>query len=92
VLLLGLGAATLTSGSGLPGGKKWPWWFATGLFVINGFGDVVSFIAIRDAVRSASGILIRSVFTFLLDPSLPYARVPTRLRRIILWQPLTDAD
>jgi hypothetical protein len=57
----------LIAGIGLLRGRKWAWWFAIGLLAINGCGDEVSFIVTRDAVRSASGILICSVFVFLLS-------------------------
>ena len=66
VLLLGVGASTLIVGVGLLRRRKWAWWLAIGLFAINGCGDLVSFIVVRDAVRSASGILICSVFVLLL--------------------------
>jgi hypothetical protein len=70
VFLLVLGASTLIAGIGLLRRRKWAWWFAMGLFAINGCGDVVSFIVTGDAVRSVSGILVCSVFLFLLSHSV----------------------
>ncbi len=67
VLLLGLAAATLAAAIGLLRGKKWAWWIAVALFVINGTGDVVSFIITRDVVRSASGVAICAAFLYGLS-------------------------
>jgi hypothetical protein len=67
VLLLVLGVGTSAAAAGLLQGKKWSWWFAMVLFTINGCGDVVSFFATRDILRSGSGVVIASVFLYALS-------------------------
>jgi len=66
VFLLALAAATAMGGQGLLKGKRWAWWFALGLFVVNGCGDIVSFIVTGDWLRSGSGIMVAAVFIYLL--------------------------
>ncbi|SRR5713101_219034 len=62
VLLLMLGVGIFAAGLGLLRGKRWAWWFAIALFAIDGCGDIVSFFITGDALRSASGVVISSVF------------------------------
>jgi hypothetical protein len=66
LLLLALGLATFTAARSLLYGKRWAWWFAVALFAVNGLGDVVSFLATRDAMRSISGVTIAVVFLYFL--------------------------
>jgi hypothetical protein len=66
-MLLTLAAMTLVAAIGLLRGRKWAWWMAAALFTINGVGDVVSFFITRDALRSASGILICAAFLYTLS-------------------------
>jgi hypothetical protein len=49
---------TFAAANGLLLRKAWAWWFALILFVVNGIGDVVSFIVTGDWLRSASGVVI----------------------------------
>lgn len=66
VLLLGLAVGTASAAGGLLRARKWAWWFAVGLFAINGGGDLVSFWVTGDAVRSASGLVVCSAFLYVL--------------------------
>ncbi len=67
ILLLFLGAGTLVAGVGLLRRKRWAWWFAVVLFLINGAGDVVSAIVTGDWLRSAAGVVLCSVFVWSLN-------------------------
>jgi hypothetical protein len=66
VLLLALGMVTATAGWGLLRGRRWAWWIAVAVFAINGLGDVLTTIVRRDVLRGGSGVLIASLFLFLL--------------------------
>jgi hypothetical protein len=66
-LLLALAGGTFTAAMGLLRGKKWAWWFAVVLFLINACGDLVSFFITRDWLKSASGIAICTAFLFALS-------------------------
>jgi hypothetical protein len=66
VPLLLLGVGTFAAGLGLLHARKWAWWFAVILFAINGAGDLVSFVATGDWLRSASGVVISSAFLWSL--------------------------
>lgn len=66
VLLLALGMVTAIAGWGLLRGRRWAWWIAVAVFAINGLGDVLTMIVRRDVVRGGSGVLIASLFLFLL--------------------------
>ena len=66
VLLLALGIVTATTGWGLLRGRRWAWWIAVAVFAINGCGDLLTLIVQRDVVKGGSGVLIASVFLFLL--------------------------
>jgi hypothetical protein len=57
---------TATTGWGLLRGRRWAWWIAVAVFTINGCGDLVTLIVRRDVVKGGSGVLIASVFLFLL--------------------------
>lgn len=62
VALILLGLATFAAARGLLRRDLWAWWFAIILFTVNGIGDLVSFVATGDWLRSASGVVISSVF------------------------------
>lgn len=62
VPLLVLGVGTFAAANGLLQRRRWAWWFAVVLFVVNAIGDVVSFILIGDWLRSASGIVVALAF------------------------------
>jgi len=66
-LLLVLGAGTSAAAIGLLQRRRWAWWFAMALFAVNGSGDVVSFVANRDWLRSASGVVIACTFAYCLN-------------------------
>jgi hypothetical protein len=65
--LLLLGVGTFAAANGLLRGKAWAWWFSVVLFIVNGIGDLVSFIVTGDWLRSASGVVIASAFLWLLS-------------------------
>jgi len=65
-LLLGLAAAMVIAGRAFLRGKRWSWWFAIVLFAMNGCGDIVSFVATRDWLRSGSGIIVAAAFVVAL--------------------------
>lgn len=65
-LLMGLAGACFVAGRGLLRGRKSAWRFAIALFTLNGVGDAASFIVTHDALRSATGFVLCSVFLFAL--------------------------
>lgn len=65
--LLALGVGTFAAGKGLLQGSRWAWWFAVVLFVVNGIGDVVSFIVTGDWLKSASGVVVALGFLWALS-------------------------
>jgi len=67
VPLLALAIGTASAARGLLRGRRWAWWFTVVLFTVNGFGDLVSFPVTRDALRSASGVVISSAFLYALS-------------------------
>jgi uncharacterized membrane protein (DUF2068 family) len=64
--LLALGVGTFVSAWGLVRGRKWAWWFSVSLFALNAAGDLVSFFATHEALRSISGMVISFVFIYCL--------------------------
>ena len=66
VLLLAIGAGTAAAGRGLLRGRRWAWWFAVALFIINGCGDVVGLIATGDWLRSGAGVAVAAVCLYAL--------------------------
>jgi hypothetical protein len=66
VLLLALGMVTGIAGRGLLRGKRWAWWIAVVVFAANGLGDLLTLVVRRDVVKGGSGVLIASLFLFLL--------------------------
>jgi hypothetical protein len=65
-MLLVLGCATLGGASGLLRGRRWAWWFAVVLFIVNGLGDLVSLFVIHDWVRSGGGAAVGAAFVAAL--------------------------
>ena len=65
-LLLALGIVTAIAGAGLLRGRRWAWWIAVAVFAINGLGDLLTMVVHRDVVKGGSGVLIASIFLFLL--------------------------
>jgi hypothetical protein len=63
-LLLALAATTAATAIGLLRAKQWAWWMAVGLFVVNGCGVVISYFITGDALRSASGVMICTLFLY----------------------------
>ena len=66
VALLMLGIGTSAAAVGLLRGRAWAWWFPMVLFAVNGLGDVVNFVVTGDWLRSASGVVVSSVFMLAL--------------------------
>ncbi len=66
VLLFALAAGTAAGAVGMLQGRRWAWWFAVALFIINGCGDVVGFIATGDWLRSGSGVAVAALFVYAL--------------------------
>lgn len=66
VLLPALGIVAAIAGWGLLRGKQWAWWIAVAVFAVNGLGDLLTIVVQRDWVKGGSGVLIASVFLFLL--------------------------
>ena len=66
VLLFALGCSTLAAAIGLRRARRWAWWFAVILFIVNTSGDVVALFLLRDWLRSGSGVLIGLMFVFAL--------------------------
>lgn len=67
VPLVLLGAGTAAAAVGLLRRRKWAWWFAVLLFLVDGCGDVVAFFATGDLPRSVSGVVISSAFLYSLS-------------------------
>jgi hypothetical protein len=65
-LLLALGAAVFAAAIGLLRRKRWAWWFAACLFLVDASGDAVSLAVTGDWLRSAAGIAISGAFLFAL--------------------------
>lgn len=51
---------------GLSRGRRWAWWAAVVMFVVNGVGDVGSLIVMRDYVRAGSGVVVDGIFLVVL--------------------------
>jgi uncharacterized membrane protein YfcA len=66
VLLLALGVGTFCAARGLLQGKRWAWWFAVVLFIVDACGDAVSYFITRDALRSVVGVVVSGTFLVLL--------------------------
>ena len=67
LFLLALAAGTGSAAVGLRRGRRWAWWFAVVLFVMDGAGDLVSYAVTRDVVRSLAGVAICLVFLYALS-------------------------
>jgi len=65
-LLLTLAVVALATALGLLAGKKWSWRAAVVLFAVNGLGDLITLIVAHDLARSGSGVLVASLFLYLL--------------------------
>ncbi len=66
LFLLVLSGGTFSAAIGLLRRRKWAWWFAVVLFVVDGCGDVISFFATRELLRSATGVAITSAFLYAI--------------------------
>jgi len=67
ILLAALAVGTFAAAVGLLRGRKWAWWFSVVLFAVNGTGDLLSFLATRDLIRSLSGVVIAAAFLIALS-------------------------
>jgi hypothetical protein len=63
-LMLGLVAGT--TAWGIAHGRRWAWWLAILIFVINGIGDMFGLLATRDLLKSGSGFVIALGFLLIL--------------------------
>ncbi|HZD94239.1 MAG TPA: hypothetical protein VE133_08295 [Candidatus Sulfotelmatobacter sp.] len=66
LFLLALGCGTFFAALGLRQGHPWAWWFAIVLFAVDGTGDVVSYFLVHDVLRTVTGVIVSSVFIYLL--------------------------
>jgi hypothetical protein len=66
ILFLVLSAVTAAAAVGLLRRRRWAWWIAVAVFVINGCGDLVTLIAAHDLVRGGAGIVVAGLFLFFL--------------------------
>jgi len=66
MLLFLVGCVTAIAGAGLLRGRRWAWWIAIGIFVINGLGDLTALFVAGDRVKGGSGVLIAGGFLFFL--------------------------
>ena len=65
-LLLIVALVAATTGIGLLRRRRWALLLAVATFAVNGLGDLVSLLILRDWLRGGSGILIDAIFLFLL--------------------------
>jgi len=72
VLLLALGAGCGAAGVGLLRGRRWAWYFALGVFLTNGLGDLVQ-IGLGRVAQGITGVAISLGFVWILvrGKSLP---------------------
>jgi hypothetical protein len=66
VFLWALSIAVFTAAIGLLRGRRWAWWFAVALFVVDGSGDVISYFVTHDLPRTVVGAAVSSTFVFVL--------------------------
>ncbi len=64
-LLLALGAVCGAAGVGLLRGKRWAWYIALGVFLVNGLGDLVQ-IALGRIAQGVTGVAISLGFAWML--------------------------
>ena len=81
VLLLALGIGTVAAATGLLHRRKWAWWFAMVLFAIDGCGDVLTFFATGDLLRTVFGVAVSATFLYFL--TRPRVRQYFRENRLI---------
>ncbi len=67
IFLIALGCGTFSAAIGMLRGRNWAWWFAVVLFIVDGTGDLASFLVTGDWLRSASGAIISGIFLFTLS-------------------------
>jgi hypothetical protein len=66
LFLLALACGTFSAAIGLLRGRRWAWWFALILFVIEVAGNIVSYFLVHDVLRSLAGALIALIFLLIL--------------------------
>jgi hypothetical protein len=74
LFLLALAVGTCNGARGLLCGKRWAWWFAVVLFVVDGTGDVVSYFVTGQLIRTIFGAVVSGLFiaTLLSRPVREY--------------------
>jgi hypothetical protein len=65
-LLLIVALVAAITAVGLLRRRRWAWLLALATFAVNGLGDLVSLLVLRDWLRGGSGVLIAGFFLFLL--------------------------
>ncbi len=65
-LLLILALAAAATAIGLLRRRRWAWLLALATFTVNGLGDLLTLLVLRDWLRGGSGVLIAGFFLFLL--------------------------
>jgi len=69
--LFAVGIATALIARGLLCRRRWAWWCAIALFVINAAGDAVNYALTRDLWRSGTGVVIAAGFlAVLVQPNM----------------------
>src|SRR5271154_4106113 len=66
LFLLALACGVVAAAIGMLRARKWAWWFAVALFVIDGCGDLISAFVTREWLRSTLGIAVSAAFLFAL--------------------------
>ena len=66
VFLWALGIAVFAAALGFLRGRRWAWRFAIALFVIDGSGDVVSYLFTHNAIRTIFGVVVSTAFLIVL--------------------------
>jgi len=66
VFLWALGFAVFAVARGLLRARRWAWWFSIALFAVDAIGDVVSYFAVHDGLRTVAGVAVSSAFLIAL--------------------------
>jgi hypothetical protein len=66
-LLLVVALVAAATAIGLLRGRRWAWLLALATFTVNGLGDLVTLLVVRDWLRGGSGVLIAAGFLFFLQ-------------------------
>jgi hypothetical protein len=64
--LWALGIAVFAAAIGFLRARRWAWWFAILLFAVDGSGDVISYFATHDLLRTVLGASVSGAFLIAL--------------------------